>query len=252
MTVWFERERLASASIATSYESDLQERHAVILVGGSVEARARMAGELEGHALSVAGVPTAFDLFRSIATQDFAVAIVDQGLAERDGAALVADLRQASRMAIVLLCDAGDPDGRIKGYEAGADLCLVQPACPRELTAAVRSLASRRSSQTVAVSSVWICDLAHWNLAAPNGKTMRLTSKEKALVETLLAQPGETVRRSTILHALAYPENSFGNRALDALVRRLRRKAFEEAGQELPVQTVYGLGYLFSAPARML
>jgi DNA-binding response OmpR family regulator len=49
------------------------------------------------------------------------------------------------------------------------------------------------------------------------------------------------------METLARPRSSFGNRHLDAIVSRLRRKIEDSTSLSAPIKVVYGVGYTFTA-----
>nr|WP_284694603.1 helix-turn-helix domain-containing protein [Geomonas sp. Red32] len=74
-----------------------------------------------------------------------------------------------------------------------------------------------------------------------------MTGKEMKFIACLADAPGEPVARERILAALGYRDDQYASRALDSLVRRLRRKIEEEAHLPSPLKTVHGVGYCFAA-----
>jgi len=60
------------------------------------------------------------------------------------------------------------------------------------------------------------------------------------------------VARSRLLDELGYFDDEFGNRSMDSLLRRLRKKVKDEIHKELPVQTIRASGYCFSAMSVIL
>ncbi|MEI7708380.1 MAG: helix-turn-helix domain-containing protein [Chlorobium sp.] len=67
-------------------------------------------------------------------------------------------------------------------------------------------------------------------------------------LHSFLYKPSNTVvLRSVLVSCLGYENNEQGNRSLDALVHRLRLKK-DGLEYDIPVKTVHGSGYIFSAP----
>jgi DNA-binding response OmpR family regulator len=84
-------------------------------------------------------------------------------------------------------------------------------------------------------------------LYTPEKNEIKLTSKEFYLLEMLASSPNKIVQRQTLLETLDYGNDEFGNRALDALIYRLRRKKGDR-NEKLPIKTAHGAGYYFSSP----
>ncbi|MCL6593912.1 MAG: response regulator transcription factor, partial [Alicyclobacillus sp.] len=76
-------------------------------------------------------------------TQPYALVILDLMLPGLDGRDVCAQLRQHSRVPIIMLTAAGDETQRIQGFELGADDYVVKPFSPRELVMRVKALLKR-------------------------------------------------------------------------------------------------------------
>ena len=230
--------------------------HRVILVEDDTDLRESLIEGLTLLGTDVTGVGSAMEFYRTLAGQRFDVAVVDLGLPDEDGYEVVAHLRRETRMGVIILTAREALQDRVRGYDSGADLYFVKPVEIRELNAAVTSLVGRlglgeeqaAASPAEADPNAWSYVAVDWGLTAPTGEAVRLTPKEKDLMELLLDRPGETVSRLDILDRLGYQADISGNRALDALVRRLRNKVRETAHAELPIRTVHAVGYVFTAP----
>ena len=66
-----------------------------------------------------------------------------------------------------------------------------------------------------------------------------------------MIQTGTVVPRADLRAELGYDADPPGDRNLDAVIRRLRRKIESVTGSPAPIQTVHGQGYLFSARLRL-
>lgn len=177
------------------------------------------------------------------------VAIVDLGLPDGCGHTIVSQLSGATNKPgiIVLSARCSNPD-RVAAYENGADIFIQKPASPKELVFAIRNLHGRVNVAPEPQHSPidrWVFDDEHATLTGPNNAHCKLTTKELRLIRTLSQHSdngGETTR-DEILQALSYPDDEYGNRALESLIRRLRKKIKEETALESPIVTVHGLGY---------
>ena len=67
----------------------------------------------------------------------------------------------------------------------------------------------------------------------------------------MLAQcPGAAVTKNDIVIALGQQPATYDMRRMEILIRRLRNKAREHLGTELPLETAHRLGYAFTAPVQ--
>ncbi|MGE4281763.1 MAG: response regulator transcription factor [Magnetospirillum sp.] len=205
------------------------------------------------------GVGSALALFRELATGSFDIAIVDVGLPDQSGYDIAEVLSKRPDMGVIMLTARGETEDRIRGFASGADLYFVKPVDCRELGAAIHSLRRRLEGGEASVEvapvrpgAAWTFDRTRWILRTDDAVDISLTSAEVAFLEGLLRHPGEMVSRRSLLEALGYAEDEAGNRNLEAIVRRLRRKVESVAGNKAPIQTVHSRGYLFSAAVTVI
>jgi DNA-binding response OmpR family regulator len=86
-------------------------------------------------------------------------------------------------------------------------------------------------------------------LATPDGEEARLSAAEYRLVAALVTDAGQPLSRDTLLTALGRRPNGDGDRSLDVLISKLRRK-FDSA--TVPIQSVRNVGYVFPKPVTQL
>lgn len=228
----------------------------VIIVEDDADLRDTLLKWLALYGIEASGVGTGMEFYQSLAAGNYDVAILDVGLPDGDGFAIAEFVRRNTTMGIIMLTARGRAEDRVQGFEAGADVYLIKPVDCRELVAAVGNLVKRISpapqANTGKNRETWLLDRTQWRLRSPGGASIALTSKEMRLVECLVNASGEPVVRGDLMTALDYVDGDQANRNLDALVRRLRRKAEGAFGNDLPIKTIHSVGYLFSAPVSVL
>src|SRR6476646_7111527 len=116
----------------------------LLLVEDDVDLGEAVRRNLERGGFTTDLVATADDAEAAIATTDYAALLLDLGLPDRDGVALIRQLRQRGSPVPILILTARDavPD-RVGGLEAGADDYLVKPFDHDELTARIRAVLRR-------------------------------------------------------------------------------------------------------------
>lgn len=209
-----------------------------------------------GH--EVTGCGDGCELDRALASGGTDLVILDVNLPGEDGFSIAKRLRDHSDIGIIMLTARGVNVDRVVGLEIGADVYMVKPVELRELEAQVRTLSRRLRVSAAPVAPVpaapgasadsWSYDQLTWALSAPDGKAVKLTSNERVFVALLVGKPGEAVSRDDIFRALGKRQWDPGDRSVDSMVRRLRAKAAEALGRELPIEAVHGTGYAFAAP----
>lgn len=173
--------------------------------------------------------------------------ILDIMLPDVDGFELLREIKGFSPDVPVIFISARDADlDRILGLELGSDDYLAKPFLPRELVIRAKKLLTRvyersspvplRSLQLVHVPPYTI-DIAK-RMVIEEGKVVELTSKEFDLLLVFANHPTQAFSREQLLEKV-WGDNYFGSdRAVDDLVRRLRKKM-----PHLRIETIYGFGY---------
>lgn len=202
------------------------------------------------HALTEAGyhVDAALDAKTAehVATENrHDVLVVDLGLPDQDGMALIRRLRQLGVNAPVLILSARrSVDDRVLGLEQGDDY-LTKPFALAELLARLRNLL-KRNAPAGEVTKLRVLDLELDLLrreAARSGRVLNLTPQEFTLLEYLCRNPGRVVTRSMILDKVWGMRIQPATNVVDVHIYRLRGKVDAE-GQPPLIRTLRGVGYV--------
>jgi DNA-binding response OmpR family regulator len=228
----------------------------IILVEGDARSRAVLDECLQREGFDVEAIGSPLEFYRSMATSSCDIAVVDADLAEGAGLDILSWLRGMGNIGIIALSTGNEARNRIACFESGADLHFTKPVDGEELVHGLRNLVRRLALNGVAhaapvASSDWFFDANHWRLQAPNGPSVKLSAVEAKFVRRLLTQTGTVVSRAELRAELGYGDDVVGDKNLDAVIRRLRRKIDSATGSPAPIQTVHGQGYLFSAQLRL-
>jgi two-component system OmpR family response regulator len=158
-------------------------------------------------------------------------------------------LRDHGVWAPVLMLTARDAvHDRVEGLDSGADDYLVKPFALAELHARLRSLARRVVPERPVVLTVGDLQLDPARREVRRGaEPIALSSKEFAVLETLMRRPGEVLSRLQLLeHAWDFAYESRSN-IVDVYIRRLREKVDRPFGADT-IETVHGAGYRLRQP----
>jgi DNA-binding response OmpR family regulator len=170
--------------------------------------------------------------------------ILDLGLpGELDGLELCRRVRKTSDVGVIILTARDDEIDRVLGLELGADDYVTKPFSPRELVARVRAILRRAGATpkaepvTTQIGEV-VVDTGRREVRC-RGQVVALTSREFDLLAYLVANRGLALSRRQLLDGV-WGEGWYGDeRTVDVHVRQLRKKL----GDELPLTTVWGVGY---------
>jgi DNA-binding response OmpR family regulator len=195
---------------------------------------------LELHGITVDRVFTVAQADAALSTSSFDICILDLGLPDGDGQALLNGWRLRGIGMPVLILSARDAVvHRVAGLEAGADDYLVKPIDLSELVARLHAIVRRGQGRThniirhgrlrcdPSASKVWVDD-----------QEVDLSRRELALLLALLRNP-EHIFTSEQLHSSLYGfADPVGSNALNVHIHHLRRKLGSQS-----IQTIRGLGY---------
>jgi heavy metal response regulator len=207
---------------------------------------------LEEHGFAVDVAPHGNEGVFSARVNEYDVIILDLLLPEKDGMTVLRELRQEGNRTPVLILTARDAVAdKVAGLNAGADDYLTKPFSFTEVLARVRALLRRGKVEPQVELHVGdlVMDLvAH--RASRAGKPLPLTSKEFALLEFFLRNPGRVLTRTTIAEHVwdSRFETTFSN-VIDVFVKRLRHKIDRDFATQL-IHTVKGVGYVMREEER--
>lgn len=172
--------------------------------------------------------------------------VLDVMLPSASGFDVCRVIRQEKSTPIILLTALAGENERVSGLELGADDYMVKPFSMRELVARIQAIL-RRSGKGVAqgglhVAGSLVVDEAG-RTATIEGRELKLTPKEFALLSFFVANPGIAFSRETLLDRVWGPNAFVTERTVDVHVRWLREKIETDASHPRRLVTVRGLGY---------
>ncbi|MBV8185908.1 MAG: response regulator [Alphaproteobacteria bacterium] len=214
-----------------------------------IEDEARIA-EILQSALSRAGFTVdAVDLCddgrAALAANPYDAVILDLGLPDGDGLALLKEMRAAGNTVAVLVLTARDAvEHRVAGLDAGADDYLIKPFAVAEVIARIKALLRRPEGALGAT-------LRSGNIAFDTiGRDLRvgesvlvLPRRESAILEHLMRRAGRVVPKTVLEEKLYGIDDELGSNAIPVHVHHLRRKLLDN-GATVEIHTVRGVGYL--------
>lgn len=220
----------------------------VLLVEDDADLRASLGEYLNLSGFDVTDAETLAQARHWLAGHHCDLVVIDRGLPDGDGLELAEVLRDRDQCGMVVLTARADLNNRLQGYREGVDHYMVKPVDLRELVAVLKAVGKRAAPKEL---EGWQLDTLQWRLTAPNGREVRLTRAERALLSALAATPGQLVPREELRKALGYPAD-YDPRRMEILVRRLRNKIEAETGLSHPIETVHAQGFAFTAPVELV
>ncbi len=193
----------------------------------------------EGHSVCVAG--SVGEATRALDEAEFAAVVLDLGLPDLDGSAVVRHLSARKIDVPVLVLSARDGMAeRIRLLDIGADDYLVKPAAMDEFLARVRAVLRRRRAGDARIALGRLeLDLDGMR-AYLDDQPFDLNSREWALMVFFARAPNRVHSREEIVAALYGSDEDITVNAIDQIMSRFRKRIAETG---LNLRTVRGLGY---------
>jgi DNA-binding response OmpR family regulator len=193
----------------------------------------------------VDAVATCEDGLAALAAASYDAAILDLGLPDADGLALLAATRAGGNKVPILILTARDAvEDRVCGLNSGADDYLVKPFAITELIARIKALLRRPGGVlgTVLQAGNVAFDTIGRGVTV-GGEYVVLARRESATLEELMRRCGRVVPKAVLEDKLYGIDDLIESNAIPVHVHHLRRKMLE-AGATVEIHTVRGVGYL--------
>jgi two-component system phosphate regulon response regulator OmpR len=216
----------------------------LLVVDDDERLRALLTRYLSSNGFRVSAAPSAAEARALMKSMAFDLLIMDVMMPGESGLELARSVRAASRVPILMLTARGEPSDRIAGLELGVDDYLPKPFEPRELLLRASALLRRAAPVARNLSAPVRMGAALYDpeggRLTRNGKPVKLTSAESALLQLFAANAGRAFSRSDLCSRLGVSLE----RSIDVQVTRLRRKIEDDPKLPLYLQTVRGVGYV--------
>lgn len=181
-------------------------------------------------------------------SDDYNLIILDVMLPKKNGFDVLRDLREKSKIPVLMLTARGDDMERIVGLEIGADDYLPKPFNPRELVARLRAILRRTTkddenhqggNEKFEIEDVEVIVSAR--SAKRNGVDLGLTAVEFDLLVVLLKNAGNIVKKEDLSLQVLERRLSPFDRSLDMHVSNLRKKLDNDR-----IKTIRSVGYIYT------
>jgi len=171
------------------------------------------------------------------------IVILDLGLPDMDGLAVLKDIRASDANPLVMVLTARDTTAdKVTGLDRGADDYLAKPFEMPELLARLRALERRVSAvrtSEIALGPVVLDTLSHE--VSVDGRLVELPRREFMLLKALMENPGRIMSRESLEAKLYGWGEEISSNSVEVHIHHLRRKIAPEF-----IKTVRGVGYSVS------
>lgn len=176
--------------------------------------------------------------------KDIALLILDVMMPNMDGWQVCREVRQTSKVPIIMLTARSEERDELQGFELGVDEYISKPFSPKILVARVTAILRRVNAldagQAIDAGGISIDKAAHQ--VKIDGKEIELSYKEFELLAYFVENQGIALSREKILNNV-WNYDYFGDaRTIDTHVKKLRSKL---GGKGNYIRTIWGMGYKF-------
>ena len=180
------------------------------------------------------------------ATEAPDVVVLELGLPDLDGKAVIAAIREWSQVPILVLSVRDAETEKIAALDAGADDYVTKPFATGELLARLRALLRARKPATEEKSILnfgeLVVDLAAHTVSRA-GVEAKLTRKEFDVLALLARHAGRLVTHTQLLNAVWGPAHTQDTHYLRIAIGHIREKISDDATDPRLILTEPGVGY---------
>ncbi len=197
----------------------------------------------EGYTvLEAADGVEAMDIFYE--DKEIAMVILDVMMPRMDGWQVCREIRESSKVPVIMLTARSEERDELQGFELGVDEYISKPFSPKILVARVNAILRRTrgtdGGDVISAGGIVIDKAAH--IVKIDGKSIDLSYKEFELLAYFIENQGIALSREKILNNV-WNYDYFGDaRTIDTHVKKLRSKLGDKGEY---IKTIWGMGYKF-------
>ncbi|MEF2071647.1 response regulator transcription factor [Consotaella aegiceratis] len=222
----------------------------ILIVDDETQIRRFLRIALEAHGFAIVEAVRGEDGVAKCATEHPDLVVLDLGLPDIDGQAVVRRIREWSQVPILVLSVRQDEAEKVAALDAGANDYVTKPFGIAELLARIRVLLRSRpegmvSSATAELRIGGLTVNAATHEVSLDGQAIRLTRKEFELLNYLAAHAGRIVTHRMLLTELWGPAHADDVQYLRVFIGRLRGKLGDDPTSPRFILNEPGVGYRF-------
>jgi two-component system, OmpR family, response regulator len=230
----------------------------VLVVDDDEAVRALVKEYLSQNDFRVTAAATGKEMTEVLAREAIDLIVLDLRLPGEDGLRLAQQLRQSSKIPIIIVTGRLEEADRVMGLELGADDYVTKPFSPRELLARIRAVIRRSQAAEPLPGrdeglrayrfAGWELNVRLHRMTSPAGEHIPLTNGEFSLLAAFLSAPERILTRDQLLDLSRLHSTEVYDRSIDVQILRLRRKIEVDPANPQFIRTERGVGYVFCAP----
>nr|WP_256476514.1 response regulator transcription factor [Siccirubricoccus soli] len=216
----------------------------ILLVEDEQRLAELLSDALRRQGWAVDAVGSCADAYAALRVASYRAMVLDLGLPDGDGMALLRNLRAVGdTLPVLVLTARGRLGEKVAGLNAGADDYMVKPCATPELHARLLALTRRASGAPAPVLRLGPLEFDQSSrMATVHGEPLRLTLRPAMVLESLLQAKGRFVSRTQLQENLVSFQGGLESGAIEVYITRLRR-SLEERAPEIRIENQRGFGY---------
>lgn len=175
--------------------------------------------------------------------EKISVILLDVMMPKLDGWSVLRQIRQTSKVPIIMLTARGEEQDELFGFELGVDEYISKPFSPKILVARVEALLKRtRAEENGTKDYGGIIIDSKGRTVTVDGKQIEMTLREYELLKYLVDNKGIALSRDKILNNVWNYDYYGDSRTIDSHIKKIRHKLGKKGKY---IQTIRGIGYKF-------
>jgi two-component system response regulator CpxR len=227
--------------------SEPNSRH-VLLIDDDRAMAAMLAEYLGPEGFIVYAAYTAKAGLERAAEGGIVLVVLDVMLPDQDGFAVLRELREKSRIPVIMLTTRTSVADKVSGLEAEADDYIPKPFTPVELLARMRTVLRRGQPTRFGSPFLAVDDLildAGGRTVERSGENVDCTAAEFDALQALVSAAGQVVTREHLSRIALGRAPYAGDRGIDNLVSSLRKKLGPFPGGRERLRSIRNTGYIY-------
>ncbi len=227
----------------------------ILVVDDEPQIRRLLSAGLTGYGHEVLEAASGAETLALVAQRRPDLVVLDINLGqEPNGLEVCRQLREWSRVPIIMLSVREDERTKVKALDAGADDYLTKPFGMEELRARIQAVVRRAVVEPGAVNESVIrsgaleIDLANRRVLV-EGEEVHFTPQEYEILKLLASHPGKIITHKTILSQVWGPDYAEMTHYVRIYVNQIRKKLRENPASDIRyILNEPGIGYRFTTP----
>ena len=169
--------------------------------------------------------------------------LLDVMMPKLDGWSVLRQIRQSSKVPIIMLTARGEEQDELFGFELGVDEYISKPFSPKILVARVEAILKRTNPEAKELKDYGgIVIDAEGRTVTVDGKQIEMSLREYELLKYLLDNENIALSRDKILNNVWNYDYYGDSRTIDSHIKKIRHKLGKKGKY---IQTIRGIGYKF-------